>query len=107
MGIKGVNRMADMVTLETYRQMESKKDKKIADLEKVSKELQRKIDQLQGFLDHDIEYDIEQENLRLKEYIEKMKCCQNCKNWTWNMSNKKCQFRCESREACNNWELVE
>lgn len=41
-------------------------------LEKENKELQRKIDQLQGFLDHDIEYDIEQENLRLKEQIEKM-----------------------------------
>jgi len=44
---------------------------------------------------------------QLEEQIEKMKCCQNCKNYTWNMSNKKCQFRCESREACDNWKLKE
>lgn len=43
----------------------------------------------------------------LEKQIEKMKCCQNCKNWTWNMSNEKCQFRCESREACDNWEIKE
>ena len=43
-----------------------------------NEQLQHKIDQLQGFLDHDIEYDIEQENLRLKAQIEKMKCCEIC-----------------------------
>lgn len=68
---------------------------------KAKEELQQKIDSLQGYLDHDIEYDIEQKNKELEAYnekllnsdiekhnkivelqaqIEKMKCCQNCKH---------------------------
>ena len=43
-----------------------------ATAEPTIKELQHKIDSLQGYLDHDIEYDIEQENLKLKAYNEKL-----------------------------------
>ena len=80
-------------------------DVKIADLEK-------KLEQTEKDLaDYQFNYptikELEKENKRLEEQIEKMKCCQNCKNYTWNMSNKKCQFRCESREACDNWKLKE
>ena len=85
-------------------------DVKIADLEKQNKELQRKIDQLQGFLDHDIEYDIEQENLRLKKQIEKMKCCENCK--TYNQHNvaycgEPVRIKSYNTYVCDNWKLKE
>lgn len=43
-----------------------------ATAEPTIKELQQKIDSLQGYLDHDIEYDIEQENIKLKAYNEKL-----------------------------------
>ena len=78
-------------------------DVKIADSEKQNNELQHKIDQLQGFLDHDIEYDIEQENLRLKAQIEKMKCCQNCEN-------NEGEYSISCWQACKNkdqWKLKE
>ena len=47
-----------------------------------TKELQKKVDQLQGYLDHDIEYDIEQKNIELQEENERLKkggcCLVNC-----------------------------
>ena len=48
------------------------------------KELQQKIDSLQGYLDHDIEYDIEQENLKLKAYNEKLN--NRCKKYEQQIS---------------------
>lgn len=90
------------------------------------RELEQKLEQTEKDLaDYQFNYptikELEQENNKLldvinnqdvkiadlEKQIEKMKCCRNCTNYTWNMSNKKCQFRCESREACDNWEIKE
>lgn len=43
----------------------------------------------------------------LENQIEKMQNCNNCEHYTWNMSNEKCHFRCESRKACVNWKMKE
>ena len=40
---------------------------------KAAKKLQKRLDQLQGYLDHDIEYDIEQRNMELEAEMRRMK----------------------------------
>ena len=65
-------------------------------------ELQHRLDSLQGYLDHDIEYDIEQKNAELEAQIEKMKCCGNCANL--------CECGICGYEECkkyDKWELKE
>lgn len=87
------------------------RDVNIMELEKENAELKKKLkEKLKTIADKDLSFvakfdALEKENAELKGQVEKMKCCQNCKNYTWNMSNEKCQFRCESQNACDNWEL--
>ena len=69
------------------------------------KELQQKIDSLQGYLDHDIEYDIEQKNKELKAQIEKMKCCCNCKSG--DVHTDPFKKKCNNCHLMQKWELKE
>lgn len=81
----------------------------MADMEIENEQLKAQIESNQKYI-----ADLEESNnagsvyiSNLENQIEKMKCCINCKHYTWNMSNEKCQFRCESRKACDNWEVEE
>ena len=54
--------------------------KELTEKNKQIEELQHRLDSLQGYHDHDIEYNIEQRNKELEAQIEKMKCCSTCEN---------------------------
>ena len=95
--------MADMVTLETYRQMESKKDKQIADLEKM---LSEQYPDLKQSLDWANERERE-----LLAQIEKMKNCLNCDHYRWSNGDDWCNDHygqpMYDEECKDKWELKE
>lgn len=49
---------------------------------------------------------LKEENERLKQQIEKMKCCFNCKNWYWKHSRCKKKLKGDCFKA-SKWELAE
>lgn len=52
--------------------------------------------------------ELEKENEKLKEQIEQMKCCRNCKHW--NVPDHAFDSFCEECDKCKNyslWELAE
>ena len=75
--------------------------------------MQKRLDQLQGYLDHDIEYDIEQrnkelveENRLLQERIAKMRRCGNCR-YKGQINNGTYKYYARCAMECKNYSLWE
>lgn len=78
---------------------------RFSDYEKLEEELNKECNELLHFCQDKI-LKLEEKNKQLKQQIDKMKCCGNCKHCD---SDNPCRFHRENRQ-CDNyvfWELAE